>query len=282
MVASPVPRGPTCYVASMKLPKIGFGTAKLSGTQCVEAIAGALDAGYRLLDSAFNYANEGAVGAAVRRSSIPREDILVTSKLPGRYYQRDLALPMVQESVYRTGLEYIDLYLLHWPNPSTDLYVEAWQTLVEARQQGLVREIGVCNFLPEHLERIERETGVRPVVNQIELHPYFPQTEALAHHADRGILTQSWCPLRRGDLLEHPVITGVAAEHGITPAQAVLAWHVAVGAIPLPRSASAERQRENLAATEIRLRPADVDRITALGRPDGRLKDQDPAVYEEY
>lgn len=146
-----------------------------------------------------------------------------------------------------------------------------------------MREIGVCNFLPEHLERLAEETGVLPVVNQIELHPYFPQAEALALHRELGILTESWSPIGRGnDLLENPVVVEVARAHQVTPAQVVLAWHVARGAIPLPKAAGRDRQRENLEIFDIVLTGADIDRITALGRPDGRTNDQDPARYEEF
>ncbi|MFT4232488.1 MAG: aldo/keto reductase, partial [Leucobacter sp.] len=212
-----------------------------------------------------------------------RGELVVTSKLPGRHHQYDAALRTIEESVYRTGLDAIDLYLVHWPNPLTGRYVEAWRALVEARERGLVRQIGVSNFLPEHLERIEAETGVRPVVNQIELHPYFPQAEAVEYHRERGIVVEAWSPVGRGNgVVEQPVLAEIAAAHGITPVQAILAWHVARGVVPLPKSADPERQRENLAAADIVLSDDEVAAITALGRPDGRLKDQDPAVYEEF
>jgi diketogulonate reductase-like aldo/keto reductase len=265
------------------LPAIGLGTYKLSGSDGVSAVRTALEAGYRLLDSAVNYENEGAVGRAVRTSGVSRDDIVVTSKLPGRHHRYDKALVAVEESVYRTGLDHLDLYLIHWPNPRVDLYVEAWSALIEARRRGLVREIGVSNFLPEHIERLIAGTGVAPIVNQIELHPYFPQTEALAYHREHGILVEAWTPLGRGnDLLTNPVVSEAANAHGVTPAQAVLAWHIAVGAIPLPKAASPDRQRENLAIFDIELSVSEVDALTALGRSDGRWGDQDPAVYEEF
>ncbi|WP_454857737.1 aldo/keto reductase [Promicromonospora soli] len=264
------------------LPAIGFGTYRLRGEAGAAAVGDALVAGYRLLDSAASYQNEGAVGAAVRRSKVPREEIVVTSKLPGRYHAFDDAIMSVEESVLRTGLDAIDLCLVHWPNPSVGKYVEAWRALIEARERGLVRQIGVCNFLPEHLDRLAQETGMLPVVNQIELHPYFPQTEALAFHREHGILTESWSPIGRGnDLLDHPVVTELARRHEVTPAQVVLAWHVARGAIPLPKAAGRARQRENLAVFGVVLTDEDVARLTALGRPDGRTSNQDPATYEE-
>ncbi len=265
------------------LPAIGLGTYRLNGIAGAEAVAAALRGGYRLIDSAFNYENEGAVGRGVRDSGVDRSEVIVTSKLPGRRHGTDAALLTIEESVYRTGLDAIDLYLIHWPNPITGRYVEAWRGLVEARERGLVRAIGVSNFLPEHLERIEAETGVRPVVNQIECHPFFPQDEALAYHRERGIITEAWSPVGRGgEVQQHPVVARIAAAHGVTPVQAILAWHVARGAVPLPKSQDPARQRENLAAASIALSADEVAAITALGRFDGRLNDQDPAFYEEF
>lgn len=264
------------------LPAVGFGTYRLTGADGVRTVASALDAGYRLLDSAMIYDNEGTVGRAVRASDVPREDVLVASKLPGRFHDRRAAVAAVEESLYRTGLDHLDLYLVHWPNPRLDRYVDAWLGLLDARERGLVREVGVCNFLPEHLERLERETGVLPVVNQVELHPYLPQVEALAWHRAHGVVTQAWTPLGRGnDLLDHPVVRGVAQRVGATPAQVVLAWHRHVGALPLPKAADPGRQRENLAAVAVTLDDDDVAALTALGRPDGRTTNQDPAVWQD-
>lgn len=269
--------------SGLTLPTIGFGTYRLNGSDGVDAIARAIDKGYTLLDSAFNYENEGAVGRAVRASGIDRDKLVVTSKLPGRHHKRAEAIATIEESVYRTGLDHLDLYLIHWPNPKQGLYVEAWEALITARERGLVRAIGVCNFLPEHLETLEQQTGVLPDVNQIELHPYFPQIEQLAFDAEHGILTEAWSPLGRGnDLLGREDIREIADAHDATPGQVVLAWQVARGAIPLPKAASDERQLENLAACELTLTDAELATITALGRPDGRLADQDPADYEEF
>ncbi|MEV1076093.1 aldo/keto reductase [Micromonospora parva] len=265
------------------LPAIGLGTYQLNGSAGVDAIGQAIRAGYRLLDSAFNYENEGAVGRAVRSAGDVRDELIVTSKLPGRHHSYDEALTTVEESVFRTGLDRIDLYLIHWPNPKVDRYVQAWRALIEARERGLVRHIGLSNFLPEHIERLVAETGVAPVVNQIEVHPYFPQQEALDYHREHGILVQGWSPLGHGnDLRQHPVIGEIAAAHGVSPAQAILAWHVARQVIPLPKAASPQRQAENLDVFGITLTDAEVAAITALGRPDGRLAGQDPAVYEEF
>ena len=264
------------------LPAVGLGTYRLNGEEGAAAVAAGIDAGYRLVDSAFNYENEGAVGRGVQLSAVPREDVIVTTKLPGRHHAADKARASIEESRFRLGLDATDLHLIHWPNPAVGLYPEAWAALVDAQQRGIVRQIGVSNFLTAHLDRIEAETGVRPVVNQIEVHPYFPQEEALAVHAERGIVTVAWSPLGRAkQLLDEPVIVEVANAHGITPAQAVIAWHVARGTVSIPKASSLAHQQANLAAALVTLDPAEVAAITALGRPDGRLFDADPASHEE-
>ena len=269
--------------SGLSLPAIGLGTYSLDGDDGTESVTAAIRIGYRLLDSAVNYENEGAVGAAVRRSEVPRHELIVTSKLPGRHHRFDEALTTVEESVMRMGLDVIDIYLIHWPNPRENLYVEAWSALIEARDQGLVHHIGVSNFLPEHLERLRNETGELPALNQIELHPFFPQSDALAYHRENGIITESWSPLGRGsDLLTNPIITDIAAQHGISPAQTVLAWHVHLGAVPIPKSTSIERQRENLNVFDVSLTSDNIELIDTLARSDGRLANQDPAVYQEF
>ncbi len=267
----------------MTVPAIGFGTYRLNGTSGVEAIRSAVAQGYRLLDSAFNYENEGALGEAVRTCGVPREELRVVSKLPGRHHAYAAAIDAVQESVYRAGLDYYDMYLIHWPNPSQGKYVEAWKALADAQARGLVRSIGVCNFLPEHLERIIKETGVTPSVNQVELHPYFPQEKQRAFDADMGILTESWSPLGRANaLLADPVLGAIARAHSRTITQVILRWHVQLGALPLPKSARPQRQRENLELFGFELTDAEMTSITGLGRSDGRTSDQNPAVYEEF
>ncbi len=264
------------------LPAIGLGTYALNGDAGADAVTSAIDAGYRLIDSAFNYENEGSVGRGVRSADVDRSELIVTTKLPGRHHPSAEARTSIEESRSRLGLDATDLHLIHWPNPSQDEYVQAWAALVEAQERGVVRQIGVSNFLPEHLERIERETGVRPVVNQIEVHPYFPQTDQLAYHREHGILTEAWSPLGRAkELLDEPVVREVAAAHGVTPAQTVLAWHVARETVAIPKASSLEHQRANLAAGEILLERAEVEAITALGRADGRLFGADPATHEE-
>jgi len=269
--------------SGLVLPAIGFGTYPLCGDDGANAIAEAIRLGYRLIDSAVNYENEGAVGAAVRRCGVAREELLITSKLPGRHHHFDDAIKSIEESVFRMGLDTIDLYLIHWPNPLEDHYVEAWSALIEARNRGLVRYIGVSNFLPEHLERLGVETGELPAVNQIELHPYWPQVELVEFHRGHGIITEAWSPLGKGsDLLASPVIAAIANEHHVTPAQTVLAWHLHNGAIPIPKATAVERQHENLDIFGFSLTPEDVEKIATLARHDGRLANQDPAVHQEF
>lgn len=265
------------------IPAIGFGTYKLNGEEGVSAIVNAIDAGYRLLDSAVNYENEGAVGEAVRRSRIPREDLRIASKLPGRHHAYDQALTCIEESLFRSQLGYIDLYLMHWPNPKQGLYVEAWSALVEAQKRGWVKSIGVCNFLPEHLEKIIAASGVTPCINQIELHPYFPQHEQLAWDKAHGIVTQAWSPIGRGnDMAKDPLLQQIAERVGRSVVQVILRWHYQLGAVPLPKASSVKRQQENLALFDFELTPADMAAIATLAKPDGRTADQDPAEYEEF
>ena len=183
----------------------------------------------------------------------------------------------------RAGLDYWDMYLIHWPNPKRGLYVEAFQALLDARDRGLIRSVGVCNFLPEHLERVHAETGEYPSVNQIELHPYFPQASALAYHAQVGVLTESWSPLgRKWRIVEDPAIIALASEVGVSPSRLILRWHYQLGTMPLPKSGSPERQRENLDIFSFSLSGEQMAAISALGRPDGRQADQNPEYYEEF
>lgn len=267
----------------LSVPTIGLGTYNLNGNAGANAINNAIDLGYRLIDSAYNYENEGTVGEAIRRSSVARQELTVTSKLPGRYQEYDKAIPTIQESLYRAGLDYYDLYLIHWPNPNQDKYVEAWQALIDAQKFGLIRSIGVCNFLPEHIERLEKETGVKPSVNQIELHPYFNQAQQRIWHAENGVATQSWSPLGRGNgATETDTIQTIANHHGKTPSQIILRWQYQIGAISIPKSASPQRQLENISIFDFTLSDEEMGKIAVLTRPDGRNKDQDPAVYEEF
>jgi 2,5-diketo-D-gluconate reductase A len=264
------------------LPAVGFGTYPLKDDDGITAIEGALAAGYRLLDTAVNYGNEHEVGEALRRSGLPREEVQVASKLPGRHHAYDEAIASVRGSLDRLGLEYVDLHLIHWPNPSVDKYVEAWRALVDLQKEGLVRSIGVSNFTEAHLARIIDATGVTPAVNQIELHPRFPQAEMREVHKRLGIRTEAWSPMgkRNAPLQEDPVTT--AAERlGVTPGQVILRWHVQLGSLPIPKSANLERQRQNLDLFGFELTDDEVAAISALAEPNGRLFGGDPDTHEE-
>ncbi|MEO7016007.1 MAG: aldo/keto reductase [Leifsonia sp.] len=264
------------------LPPIGFGTYPLRGEEGVKAVASALDLGYRLLDTAVNYRNEDAVGRAVAESSVPREEIQVTTKLPGRDHGYEETLASCHRSLQALELDYLDLYLIHWPNPGVRKFVDTWKAMIELRADGPVRSIGVSNFTVEFLERLEAETGVLPAVNQVELHPFFPQTELLEFHREKGIVTEAWSPLgKNSPVLTTEPVTKAAAAHRVTPAQAVLRWHIQVGSLPIPKATSSTRQRENLDVFGFELTADEVGAITALGRADGRLFGGDPNTHEE-
>jgi 2,5-diketo-D-gluconate reductase A len=264
------------------VPVIGFGTYPLRGDEGVEAMVRALEAGYRLLDTAVNYGNEEEVGEAVRRSGLPREDVQVTSKIPGRHHEYDRAIGSVEESLRRLRFDYLDRVLIHWPNPGVGKYVEAWRALVELRNRGLVRSIGVSNFTEQHLHAVIEDTGVTPAVNQVELHPYFPQQELLRVHTDLGIQTEAWSPLgKRSAPFAEPPVSEPSERYGVTPAQVILRWHLQRRSLPLPKSATPQRQRQNLDLFGFELTDAEVDAITALARPDGRLFGGDPDNHEE-
>ena len=264
------------------IPALGLGTFGFKGDRGVEIIGRALASGYRLLDTAVGYDTEAEVGRAVRESGVPREEIVVTTKIrrPGHGY--DAARRSVRASLDRLGFERVDLYLIHWPNPRLGLYVDTWRALIDAQTDGEVRSIGASNFNADHLERIIDATGVVPAINQIELHPHFPQEEARTLHGQLGIQTQSWSPLglgSRATLAAAPVVAA-ARRHGVTPAQIVLRWHQQLGSLPIPRSADAERQRENLQLGPLRLAEDELQAITALGRSGGRLWGGDPETEE--
>ena len=264
------------------IPAIGFGTYPLDGSAAVEAVVSAIEVGYRLIDTAVNYDNEASVGEGLKQSGVPREELFVTSKLPGRHHAYDEAISSVEGSLERLGLDYLDLHLIHWPNPSVGLYSEAWRAMVELQSRGLVRSIGVSNFTRAHLDRIIADTGVVPAVNQIELHPAFPQAAMRAAHAELGVLTEAWSPLgKRAAPYDEPAVAAAAERLGVTPAQVILRWHVEIGSLPIPKSATPSRQAENLDVFGFSLTADEVAAITALGRPDGRLFGGDPDVHEE-
>lgn len=247
------------------MPQLGLGTWKLPDGQAPLVIRDALDVGYRLIDTAAIYGNERGVGEGVHG-----QDAFVTTKLwNDRQGDAEAAL---DESLALLGLDAVDLYLIHWPRPDDDRFVDAWRAMIRLREAGLARSIGVSNFAPEHLDAIIGETHVVPAVNQIELHPRFQQRALRDHHAQHGIVTQSWSPLGQGgSLLEDEAIVAVAQRHGCTPAQAVVAWHLAHGLSVIPKAGDPAHLRENFAAQEIVLTAEDVAAIDALDDPGGRI-----------
>jgi diketogulonate reductase-like aldo/keto reductase len=274
----------TAYTLSdgTTVPTIGFGTYPLRGEDGVSAMVSALENGYRYLDTAVNYENEHEVGEALRRSGLDRADVRIATKIPGRFHERALALQSLRDSAERLGVETIDIGLIHWPNPSRDLYVDAWEALLDALREGLVTTVGVSNFTPAHLDRVIAATGATPALNQVELHPYFPQADLRAVHERLGIRTQAWSPLgKRSAPFDEPAVAEAAAAHGVSPGQVILRWHVQLGSMPLPKSATPQRQRENLDVHGFELSEEQMDAITALGRPDGRLFGGDPDTHEE-
>lgn len=262
------------------LPALGLGTWPMKDAEAERAVREALETGYRLIDTATNYRNETGVGRGVAGSGVPREDIVVTTKLPGRHHGYEETLASFEESRARLGLEYVDLYLIHWPLPRVDKYVDSWKAMVKLRDDGLVRSIGVSNFTAGHIERLEKETGVLPSVNQIELHPLLPQEELRAFHESKGVRTESWSPLGRGSkLLDDPAVVAVADAHGVTPAQAVLRWHTQLGAVPIPKSSDPARQRANLDVFGFAL---DAGQMRAVADRAHRRIGGDPEVHEEF
>ncbi|GAA1854829.1 aldo/keto reductase [Microbacterium koreense] len=261
-------------------PELGFGTYKLRGADGITSIVSALDNGYRLLDTAVNYENEFEVGEAVRRSAVARDDILVTSKIPGRHHGFDEAIESITASRAALALDRIDLQLIHWPNPSVGKWIDTWRGMIEARERGLVRSIGVSNFTIPMLEKLIETTGVAPAVNQVEMHPYFPQAALRRFHAEQGIRTESWSPLaRRTELLAEAILDEIAQAHGVTPTQVVLRWHTQLGSTPIPKSSDPARQRENADVFGFALTDGELSAISGLER--GRIWGGDPNHHEE-
>ena len=254
------------------IPQLGFGVFQVPPEDTAETVKLALDAGYRSIDTASMYENEKEVGDAIAQSGLPREELFVTTKLGNHDHGHDAALEALDASLERLGLDYVDLYLIHWPIPSQDLYVETWKALEEARADGRARAIGVSNFLPEHLERVVTETDTVPAVNQIELHPRFQQEDSRAYHSDHGIVTEAWSPLAQGgDLLGDPVIQEVAQAHDRTPAQVVLRWHLQLGNVVIPKSVTPERIASNIDVADFELGTEQMESIVGLDSGDGRV-----------
>ena len=254
-----------------EIPALGLGVWQTPNDAAVEVVKFALQAGYRHVDTAAIYGNEEGVGAGLRASGIAREDVFVTTKVWNEEQGYDKALRAIDASLARLQLETVDLCLIHWPSPQRGLYLDTWRALVRARDDGRVRSIGVSNFEVEHLERIIGETGVVPVLNQIELHPRLQQTRLRAAHEERGIRTEAWSPLGQGKVLADPAIARIAAKHKRTPAQVILRWHLDSGLIAIPKSVTPSRIQENLDLSGFTLDAGDMQAIAALDDPNGRI-----------
>ncbi|GAB3565952.1 aldo/keto reductase [Spelaeicoccus albus] len=262
------------------MPAVGFGTYPLTGQEATDAVSDAIDIGYRLIDTAVNYRNEEAVGRAIAASGVPRDELRITTKLPGRDHGYRETLRSCRESLQRLGLDYLDMYLIHWPLPKQNRYIDTWRAFRQLQQDGLVRSIGVSNFAAEHLAELEREGGTGPAVNQIEVHPFFPQPNMLRVNSALGIVTQSWSPLGRASgVVDDDRVTGIADAHSVTPAQVVLRWHVQRGAVPIPKSGTPERRRANLDVFSFTLSDDEMSVLSAMET--GRLGG-DPDVHEEF
>ncbi len=260
-----------------EIPQLGFGVFQVPPEDTAEIVMQALDAGYRHIDTASAYGNEGGVGQAIHASGLDRGEVYVTTKLFNSDHGYEQARAAFKASYGRLGLEYVDLYLIHWPVPSADKYVETWKALIELREEGLVRSIGVSNFQAAHLARIVDETGVTPVVNQIELHPYMQQGGLRREHADRGIVTEAWSPLGQGSLLGDQTLVDIAEARGRTPGQVVLRWHLQLGNVVFPKSVTPDRIRENIDLFAFELSDEDMEAIAALDR--GERIGPDPDTF---
>jgi 2,5-diketo-D-gluconate reductase A len=249
------------------MPQLGFGVWQVPDAEATTAVAEALKAGYRSIDTAAAYGNEAGTGAAIAQSGVDRADVFVTTKLWNDDHGHDNTLRAFDQSLTKLGLDVLDLYLIHWPTPARDTYVDTWKAFVELQKEGRVRAIGVSNFQPAHLRRLIDETGVVPAVNQIELHPYLQQDEARAFHAEHGIQTEAWSPLGQGgELLSDPVVTKIALAHGKSPAQVVLRWHLQLGNVVIPKSVTPSRIRENIDVFDFELPDAEIELLSTLDR----------------
>ena len=273
--ASLVPKLP--LRGGAEIPQLGFGVFQVQPRQTREAVTRALATGYRHIDTAAAYGNEEPVGEAIRGAGIGRGEVFVTTKCWNDDQGYEQAKRAFRASSERLGLDYLDLYLIHWPVPPFDRYVETWRAFIELRDEGLVRAIGVSNFLPEHLERVIAETGETPAINQIELHPYLQQRELRREHDRLGIVTEAYSPLGQGLVLGDRTIAAIAEAHSRTPSQVVIRWHLQLGNVVIPKSAKPERIRENFEAFDFELASAEVEAINALEA--GRRTGGDPATF---
>ncbi|MEU6058464.1 aldo/keto reductase [Streptomyces sp. NPDC047097] len=263
----------------VSMPQLGFGVWQVSDDEATKAVGTALEAGYRSIDTAAAYENEKGTGEAIRAAGLPREELFVTTKLWNSDQGYDSALRAFDASLNRLGLDYVDLYLIHWPLPAKDAYVDTYKAFEKVLSEGRAKAIGVSNFLPEHLDRLIQETSVVPAVNQIELHPQLQQAESRAFHARHGIATEAWSPLGQGKgLLDVPAVRAIAQKHDRTPAQVVLRWHLQLGNVVIPKSVTPSRIRENIDVFGFELDQDDLAGLAALD--EGKRLGPDPATFD--
>jgi 2,5-diketo-D-gluconate reductase A len=262
-----------------QIPQLGFGVFQVPPRETVETVSEALRAGYRHIDTAAAYGNEAQVGEAVRSSRIDRGEVFLTTKCPNDSHGYEEAKRALHGSLGRLGLDHVDLYLIHWPVPSRDRYVETWRAFIDMRDEGLARSIGVSNFLPAHLELVIAETGETPAINQVELHPYFQQRELRREHERLGIVTEAYSPLGQGSVLRDPVIVEIAERHSRTPAQIVIRWHLQSGNVAIPKSATPERIWQNFAVFDFRLSDDEMEAIDGLDA--GMRTGGDPETFTD-
>lgn len=260
------------------IPQLGFGLYKVPAAETYRVVSEALEVGYRHFDTAALYGNEQEVGAAIRDSGIPREDIYVTTKLWNTSHGREEARDAFYASLERLDFDYVDLYLIHWPQPAVNKYRETWETMIELRDAGQIRSIGVSNFTDETLHDLVRNTSATPSVNQIELHPEFSQAEMRTIHRSLGVRTAAWSPLGRGKVLNADVLQEIANKYGKTPAQVVIRWHIQLSNVVIPKTTHRDRMEENFDVFDFLLDDEDMEKITNMDRPDGRMS-RDPADF---
>lgn len=260
------------------ISQLGLGVLYASDKEARQAVSYALQVGYRHVDTAAIYDNEESVGAGVRDSGVKREEVFVTTKIWNAEQGFETTGKALEESLRRLQLDYVDLLLIHWPVPAKDLFVETWRALIQAKEQGKVRSIGVSNFNPAHLQRLIDDTGVSPVLNQIELHPFFQQSELRQRHDELDIRTQAWSPLGQGEVLDNPLIAEIAARHQRTPAQVIIRWHLQLGNIVIPKSVTPTRIEENFKVFDFELTAADMAAIQKLDS--GGRMGPDPEEFE--
>ena len=260
------------------IPQIGYGVFKVEDDVAEHTVVEALEAGYRHIDTAAIYQNERGVGAALKNSGLAREEVFVTTKLWNTEQEPNAAKKALHNSLNLLGLDFVDLYLIHWPSPWRENYLSAWETLIEMREQGLVKSIGVSNFEEEHLQKIISSTGVVPAINQIELHPYLQQSALSEIDTEHGILTEAWSPLGQGQALEDSVLSAIAAKHSVSVAQVIIRWHVQNGRVVIPKSVTSSRIRSNIDVFGFELDQEDLATIKALNT-DSRIG-PDPRTAE--